>query len=204
MLEKLAAAVCQQGGALLCFDFPAHGESPVGEEMLSVANCKEDLCAVAAYASVQYPDARKSVFATSFGGYITLLCAQRLGNIPLILRAPAVTMPKVLLENVLQITAEEFKNSGAVTCGFERPIQLPYAFYEDLLSQPKLLEERVLSPMLLIHGDQDDVVPLADVQAFGALQNNLDFQIIPGADHRFKNPGELEKIVSLTQRFLGI
>ncbi|MBQ7415996.1 MAG: hypothetical protein IJW14_03040 [Oscillospiraceae bacterium] len=65
MLEKLALA-CDNGVALLCFYFPAHGASPVAEDKLTVENCKEDLLAVAQYVRERYPDAEKSIFATSF------------------------------------------------------------------------------------------------------------------------------------------
>ena len=109
MLEKLASQCTSEGGALLCFDFPAHGHSPVEEDMLTVYNCKQDLLAVFHHGDRLYPNAKKSVFATSFGGYITLLCARELPDCPLILRAPAVTMPKLLLKNVLRTTEEHFR-----------------------------------------------------------------------------------------------
>ena len=36
MLEQLAQTVCLAETGLVCFDFPAHGESPVGEDMLTI------------------------------------------------------------------------------------------------------------------------------------------------------------------------
>jgi alpha/beta superfamily hydrolase len=160
------------------------------------------LLAVAEYVSEQYPYANKGVFATSFGGFITLLCADQLGNIPLVLRSPAVTMPKVLLENVLKVSAEDFRIKETILCGFERPIHLPYTFYKNLSAQETLTSKRMIVPMLVIHGQCDDVVPLSDVQAFADTQNNIALQILPGADHRFKKPGEMETILNLTERFL--
>lgn len=201
MLNKLALAGTERGAALICFDFPAHGASPVNEDCLTVENCKDDLQTVAAYISAQYPDAEKSIFATSFGGYITLLSAGHLADFSLVLRAPAVTMPKILLENVLKISAEDFRTAGVVTCGFERPIRLPYAFYEELLAQ-KIPD--ISRPMLIIHGDRDEIVPLEDVEAFVAAQNCAALHIIPGADHRFKHKGELDAVVAITNAFLNL
>ena len=203
MLEKLGAMVCDNRGALICFDFPAHGESPVGEDRLTIDNCKEDLLRVMEYASELYPRAEKSVFATSFGGYITILCAEKLGEVSLILRAPAVTMAKVLLENVLCMDEEAFKARGVVDCGYERPLKLPYSFYEDLLRQECIFCKDLLLPTLIIHGDRDDTVPLDDVEAF-AMVMRVRLEIIAGADHRFKHPGEAAKILSLTKDFLGL
>ena len=204
MLEKLGGMVCENKGAMICFDFPAHGASPVGEDMLTVENCKEDLLRVMEYASERYPQAEKSVFATSFGGYITILCAEKLGKASLVLRSPAVTMAKVLLENVLQIDEEAFKAKGVVECGFERPLKLPYSFYEDLLKQECIFCKDLLLPTMIIHGDRDDTVPLEDVEAFVMVMGNVPLEIIAGADHRFKHPGERETILCLTKEFLKL
>jgi len=204
MLETLAKEVCRKNTALICFDFPAHGCSPVGEDNLTVKNCKNDLRAVIDYASSKYPDAKKSVFATSFGGFITLLLADELADFALVLRAPAVTMPKVLLENVLNVSEEEFKKAGIIECGFERLLKLPYSFYEDLLLHECAMDNQLASKTLIIHGDRDNIVPLSDVEAFVASQSNVSLEIMRGADHRFKNVGEMEKAVELTIRFADL
>ena len=202
MLKMLAEACAPAGVALLCFDFPAHGKSPVAEDMLTAEHCKQDLLSVCRYAESRYPQAEKGIFATSFGGYISLLCADQLPDYRYILRAPAVTMPRLLLETVLKITAAEFAQKGSILCGFERPIRLPYAFYQELLLQEDLLQKPIQQKLLLIHGDCDDVVPLTDILQFQAAHPDLHLHIIEGADHRFKKPGQLQKIVSIATDFL--
>lgn len=204
MLEQLAQTVCLAETGLVCFDFPAHGESPVGEEMLTIENCKKDFLAVLTYVNSLYNNVDISIFATSFGGYITLLCADQLENYPLVLRAPAVTMPKVLLENVLEISAEEFQKAGTVTCGFERSISLPYSFYKDLMIQEDIMEKDISQRSLILHGDCDDIVPLSDVLAFAGIQEKIEVEIIHGADHRFKREGEIERLIQSTKKFLKI
>ena len=124
-------------------------------------------------------------------------------NFPLVLRAPAVSMPSVLLENVLKITDEQFKQERTVKCGFERLINLPYSFYEDLLQQENLKNKAFSQPIMIIHGDCDDIVPLKDVGDF-AEGKDISLQIISGADHRFRNDGEIEKVITLTKQFLGL
>ncbi len=204
MLKKLGSAVCNSGSALICFDFPAHGESPVGEDMLTIENCKEDLRTVIKYVESNYPRASKGIFATSFGGYITLLCTSLLRDFSLVLRAPAVTMPKILLETVLKISDGDFKNAGTVKCGFERILDLPYSFSEDLNSQESVYDMKLTLPTLIIHGDCDDIVPPSDVFDFTKSQHCAKLEMIKGADHRFKNRGEPEKVIELTLDFLDI
>lgn len=203
MLEKLALACSENAAALICFDFPAHGDSPVNEEMLTVENCKMDLYAVIDHAAEKYPNARKSIFATSYGGYIALLSAERLSDFSFVLRAPAVTMPKLLLETVLRTSEENFRKSRVIRCGFQRLLNLPYSFYEELMRQDSVCS-RQLSSAIVIHGDRDDIVPLGDVEEFIRSQTNTELRIIHGADHRFKNRGEIEKVIEYTRDFLKI
>lgn len=203
MLLKLAESCEEYGVSLICFDFPAHGESPADEKMLSVDNCRKDLLCVAEHVLKEYPDIPKSIFATSFGGYITLLSSSFLEEFQLVLRAPAVTMPKLILDSVLCISADDFKNKGFIDCGFERRIKLPYSFYEELLQQDDLLMKKIERSMLIMHGDCDDIVPLSDIIAFSDNRKGVSLEIINGADHRFKKNGEIEKVVLLTKEFLG-
>lgn len=203
MLNKLAEEVVASGSALICFDFPAHGESPANESELTIENCKKDLLAVVEYINKKYPNAQKSIFATSFGGYISLLCYDILAEYNYILRAPAITMPELLLSTVLRISANEFKTQGFCDCGFERKIRLPYSFYEELQLQEDLMNKDYQRPIYIIHGERDDVVPPEVVLAFANKHKNTELFWVKGADHRFKNPGEVETIVETTKRILG-
>lgn len=102
--DALAERLTEQGSALLCFDFPAHGQSNAADEMLRVDNCIRDLLAVCDWAGSQFPDAPLSIFATSFGGYITLLALDKIKQLPehLVLRTPAVRMTKLFKDRYLK------------------------------------------------------------------------------------------------------
>ena len=136
VLYKLAEALCLRRGALVCFDFPAHGESRAPDSHLRVHRCMEDFLTVADHIRQQFPGCRYGVFATSFGGYITLLCAERIPDFGMVLRAPAVTMAETFIRRIINTHANVL------------------------------------------------LVPF------------------PGADHRFKGPGETEKIVNTAMRWL--
>lgn len=166
-----------------------------------MADCTADLLAVAKWMREQYPHAEKAVFATSFGGYIALLCAEALPEFTLILRAPAIRMPQVLLEAILHTTPEVFAAVKTMSCGFERSITLPYRFYEELAANDPFIAEYT-QPMLIIHGDKDDVVPHADSVAFCNRHNHASLVTVRGADHRFKKDGEVEEIIRAACSFL--
>lgn len=204
VLSRLAHECEPDGTSLICFDFPVHGESPVDETELNADNCKKDLLFVFSYAKEQYPEAEICIFATSFGGFITLLCADKLKDVPLVLRAPAVTMPKVLVENVLKTDVESFRKAKYLTCGFERKMTLPFSFYEDLLEHEKKISRVITNKVCIIHGTADDIVPLEDVVSFSERCDNITLRLIEGADHRFKKDGELDRVIAFTKEFLNI
>ena len=129
-----------------------------------------------------------------------MLCCVGLRDFQIVLRAPAVTMPEHILTDLLKTTPEEFKRRGRIECGFERKIVLPWRFYEEL-QYYRIQECPCDNPMLVIHGDADEVVPHADILDFCKEHPNAQLCVIPGADHRFKKPGEIERVVSTAMEY---
>lgn len=80
---------------------------------------------------------------------------------------------------------------------------LPYSFYQEII-QYSVMDQQFQSEMLVIHGDADDVVPHADIKQFCAGNPQMKLHVIPGADHRFKNPGEIEDVVVAACQFWGL
>jgi len=191
VLTQLALALHKEGWGLVCFDFPAHGDSTAPDEALRVDNCKRDLMTVVSWMKAEYPDAAYGLFATSFGGYIALLCADNLKGIRKVLRAPAVTMATALENIVAPITRAELFENGAV-CGFERKMHVSGSFYRDLLEHPFSIPDE---PFVIIHGTEDDVIPFAAVKHLSELHDNIRLIAVEGADHRFKRLGDLEIIL---------
>lgn len=109
-------------------------------------------------------------------------------------------MPHILLE-LLDITDEDFKKAGTVQCGFERKIDLPYAFYKGLINNI-VSTKKFDRPMLIIHGDADDVVPHTDIKRFCRINPKAKLLVVKGADHRFKKEGEIEQVITGSKEFI--
>lgn len=199
-LAILAEATNRQGVALLCFDFPAHGASVATEQELTIENCMRDILFMADYIRTTFPTVDRRIFATSFGGYAALLCADQLTDFNIVLRAPAVTMPEHILMDILNTTPDDFKQRGFIECGYERKIKLPYSFYEEL-QRHRVMGGEYQQPMLIVHGDRDAVVPRTDIRQFCSNHPTMRLVSIDGADHRFKNEGEMEKVISAAMCF---
>lgn len=187
--------------ATVCFDFPAHGESPMSDRELRLENCGGSLMTVVEFAQEEFPEAGDyCVFATSFGAYVTLLTLEALEmmleHVKIVLRAPAIRAADILLR-IAAVEEAEFLRRGRVTYGFKRKIELPYNFYEDLKNNPAMLNYE--SPMLLIMGDEDEVVPLEDVLVFRRMNDESKLVIFRETDHRYKQDGELDRLVDLSR-----
>ncbi|MBQ4066143.1 MAG: alpha/beta fold hydrolase [Clostridia bacterium] len=192
VLDALGRELCARGGALICPDLPAHGKSRAEDSLLRVEACKNDLLTVADHVKKRFPKSRYGIFATSFGGYISLLCAPQLSDFITVLRAPAVTMAETFVKVIMGISHEEFARTGSAVCGFERKMKVPYDFYKDLLENPVSIPH---TPLLIIHGTEDDVVPYSAVEEMVRDRDNVTLAALSGADHRFKRPGDLEFIL---------
>lgn len=192
VLTALAESLCSNRAALICFDFPAHGHSRADDCFLRVNNCKNDLLTVIGFVIKQFPQKKYGLFATSFGGYISLLCAKQLVNWKIVLRAPAVTMAETFIQRILPISKEDFLEKGGAECGYERTMFVSCDFYRDLL------DNKIIVPpysLMIIHGTNDDIVPYQAIHHLSKIHNNIKLVSIEGANHRFKRTGELECIV---------
>lgn len=187
--------------AMITFDLPGHGESAVSGRELTLENCRDGLMAVAAYAREAFPDAtRFGIFASSFGAYVALLAmddlTEQLGRVKVVLRAPAVRMNKSFL-TIARIDEAQFLKKGRIICGYDRKMEIPYSFYEELTKNNVVADYDM--PMMILQGELDDVVLAEDVEFFRLLNSQACLVTIPGAGHRFDHDGEMDMIVDLAR-----
>ncbi|MBR6966954.1 MAG: alpha/beta fold hydrolase [Ruminococcus sp.] len=200
-IEALAERMTAWGFAVIAFDFPAHGASKA-DGYFCTANCRLDLMNVFEHACGLYPEAeRKTVFATSFGGYITLLSLDSLpGDVRIVLRAPAVDM-KATFERMLPLALEEYKRAGAVELGFERKLDVPYSFYTELC-EADISRKDIQREMLIIHGSEDELVLPEHIRRFCEVNPKARLEVIEGADHRFKGEGEIGRVINSAEKYI--
>lgn len=202
VLVDIAEEMGLFGGATVRFDFPAHGDSPVTDWELSLERCTDTLLAVAQWAREYYPDVDMGIFATGFGAFVTLVALDDLREIleqmKLVLQTPDLHMAQTLL-NMTQMTEEAFHKAGRVTIGatMKRAVEVPYSFYQELLGN--MVYYNYGMPMLLLHGELDEVVPLHYLEPFHRFNDLSKLVVIPGADHQFRGEGQWDMVVDLTR-----
>jgi alpha-beta hydrolase superfamily lysophospholipase len=204
-ISMVAEELMKQDIGVIALDLPGHGASEVDGDYLTLDNCLADIRFTLDYAKENFKDAKISLFATSFGAYLTLLLLTRYGNEynKVVLRCPAIRMDKIFEDEILVGTMDEFKEKGYVIVGYERELKVNYSYFEELCNNQILRDfDAKCDNILIIHGDEDTTAPIKDAydfkEKFGVKMN-----VVEGADHRFKKPGELEKVVNHTLNFIN-
>lgn len=202
VLVDIAEELSIFGTAVVRFDFPAHGDSPVTDQELSLERCTDTLMAVAQWVAEHYPDWEVGIFATGFGAFVTLVALddlkKQLERFSLVLQTPDLNMADSLL-NMTNMTEEQLHKAGRVTIGttMNRSVEVPYSFYRDL--QGNMVYYNYSMPMLLLHGELDEVVPLSYLDPFRRFNTQSKLVVIPGADHQFRGEGQWDMVVDLTR-----
>ena len=200
ILTSLSEEMSIFGAAMVCFDFPAHGESPMESETLTLQNCIDTLLYVAQWSHNRYPDLDFCIFASGFGAYITLIAIDQLeelvGKVKLVLHTPNLRMSEVLL-NMLRMSDEQLLEAGHATLNAPRKLEITYDFYKQMRNYTALTIYDM--PMLLLHGEKDEFIPLDDMLNFRRINEGCRLAVIPEADHQFTTPGAWDMVVDLTR-----
>ena len=202
VIRRLAETMAEKDVATIAFDWPGHGASPVDGSSLTVENCLADLDAVVQ--TVRGRGLPLYLFATSFGGFLSVNYLNRHPDVfsRIVLRSPALEMPDLVPLLLPEEQRRIMEDGGIVDFGRDRPLLLGKAFCENL-RRHRIAPDAYPAglPGLVIQGGQDNVVDPVYNAAF-AERNGLALHLVPGADHFWKRPGDLEEIVSTAEAFL--
>ena len=200
ILTTLAEEMSIFGSSMVCFDFPAHGDSPMESDALTLDNCIETLIYTAQWAHNRYPDLDFCIYASGFGAYVTLIALERLeevvGKVKLVLHTPNLRMSETVL-GMVRMNEEQLRAADRVTLRASRQFDVTYDFYEQVRRHTALTTFD--SPMLILHGEKDEFVPLGDMLNFRRINEDCKLVVIPGADHQFQAPGVWDMVVDLTR-----
>lgn len=203
VIARVTESLKENGIGTFVLEWPAHGESDADFKQLRVENCIADLQVVIQHVKNHFPGPLYC-FATSFGGYLAMYYHV---NHPdafqkIILRSPALNMGDVFLGLKPADIRERLEHGETLDFGFEQPLMVSIDLYHDFKEHDIFhaqVENR--NRILVIHGDMDEDVPTADSEDFCA-RNKIALHIIKGCDHRYKNPGEVEEVIEVVQKFL--
>ncbi len=189
-LEKLAKVMTEHGYAVITFNFPGHGTSGA-DIYFNVRNCCMDFEEVFEFAGYRYPRAaKKAIFATSYGGYITLQCMDSLPpETRIVLRAPAVNAHETFCR-LLDMEDEDLLDLPA-----------PEAFLREL-EEKDVFHKYFNRPMLLIQGDRDELVTHEEAMVFCKHNPQAVLEIVEGLGHQITNDAENDTVIAIAEKYL--
>jgi len=161
--RALARKLIAKGLSVLRFDFTGHGASEGNIDEITPLAALDDLISVVKTSKRN----KVALYGSSFGGYVALLYASNHPTLALALKAPVSDWSGVQIS----------KNRGEKFYKETRKINI----YQKA--------KNINDPTLIIHGDEDDVVPLAQSQrllkSLGTKVKKL--EIIHGASHDIRD-----------------
>jgi len=186
-------------------DLFAHGESEGKIEDITVSKAVDDiLSAIKLLKDRGYK--KIGLFGSSFGGIASIIAASKAELFVLALKCPVSNFEELAVGRINGEMLKEWKNNGVATYepweGFK--ITMKYNFFEDMKNNNGYeAAKRIKIPMLIVHGDRDDVVPIEQSRKTAGIIRNCRLEIIKGAGHGFEKPEQFEKMVELITDFIA-
>jgi putative redox protein len=181
MAETLSS---QTGFSFILFDFAGNGQSEGRFEDLTLTHQIQDLHAVIDWSQKQ-KQGPVVTMGRSFGGSTVLAQAATDPGVQAVCTwAAPVHLPKLFSEVILS----EADDEQVVLAVENGTVHLKKDFVEDLSRHNLLQAAANLSPrpLLIVHGQRDDVVPVNDAkELYAAAAEPKELHIVPQGDHQF-------------------
>ena len=184
MFDELAKSLAEENFLVYRFDFSGMGESAGDYSKTSLSKQKYDLSKILEFVKSQ-PKVNSSkigILAQSFGTSVTVALTPKVKTIILM---GSVAHPKEILNMAtkweklnLKGISKKVKSSGEV-------IFIDKQFWEDFKNYDLLKSiKKINCPILFIHGSEDSIVPLSEMELYFKNANNpKEKAIIDGANH---------------------
>ena len=191
----LASKLCEAGFACLRFSFRGCGEGKEKsegnfEDTSLTSRIKDYEAALRFLENTGKVDMNKlGVIGSSFGGMVAIAAQNRKIKAMVVLATP-YTLSKPI--NLQLKTEEEYYvlPSGR---------RLKKEFFEDLQKYNLLKAIKNTPPILIVHGDTDELVPVEHAyRLYKAAKKPKKLEIIEGGDHTFSQAKDLDRVINLT------
>lgn len=195
----LCEAFARAGLAALRFDFSGRGDSEGRLEDLSYHRQVEEAGAAVALLRERVP--RVGLVGSSMGGAVAVLTAARDPAVAFVAGLATVGLPRSLAERIGGPGAERrwIERGYLDVDGGSRlgPDLLRSAREVDVVAAAAALG----CPLLLVHGAEDEVVPVAQARLLHGAAPGSRLEVLDGADHVFSRPEDRERVVALVVSF---
>ncbi|HEX6173287.1 MAG TPA: alpha/beta fold hydrolase [Candidatus Binatia bacterium] len=186
-LVSLGRSLARRGFLTLRFDFAYVGESSEKFEDITYSGEVEDLRAAFSFMRDRYSGGI-GILGSSMGGAVALLFAAEEPGVAALVTIAAPVHPEAFPRRVLSRDAlQKWRERGFTFYNGQR---LKLALLEDL-EMINVVESasKIGCPVLIIHGDNDEIVPVEEALELNAcISGKKKLLILRGTDHRLSDP----------------
>lgn len=196
ILRRVCNDLSRRGFSVLRFDFSGNGQSQGAFEASTWSKQILEM-----EAAVQWMRDRGAdwigLTGHSLGAAIALLAARRSASIAAVCRLAGRTRSSRPIHFLTAAQQETLAVDGRVAFTSRgRRLNLNQAFFDDAETYDLTAATRSLAiPMLMVHGDQDAIIPVSDAHlARDANPQHVELFIVDGGDHMFSRPQHQELV----------
>jgi uncharacterized protein (TIGR00725 family) len=198
----LARELSKEGIAVFRFDFEGCGDSDGDAKEITFSNEVEDLKTAINFVlgNSNLDSKRLAIIADSSGSVVATLFAQNHPLKTLCFWNPALNQRKLLKKWYDKEEIAALLKKGVIIKG-KREIGKRY-FLENRNKDYTNLISKLSIPILIVHGKEDEEVPIEESQKIAKKYKNVILKEIPGADHKFEKIIHQEKAIQITKGWL--
>ena len=177
LMLPLAPHLHRAGVHTLFLDARNHGRSE-HDEFVSMPRFAEDLDVAVDWLSAHHDVTSVGVIGHSVGAGAALLVGSRRTDLGAIVSVSAFAHPAEIMATSPPMNRMPSRVRAGVLRTMERTIG---ARFDDIA--PRSTVSRVKAPLMLVHGDADEVVPIADLYDLADRAREARTLVVPGANH---------------------
>jgi len=202
---RLEEILNDKGISTFRFDFFGHGESEGKFEEITTFEAVDDIQNAIKFLKVSGYK-KIGLVGSSFGGMASIIAASKSNALyVLALKSPVSDYTFLIHSRVDEQDIKDWKEKGIidVTGVDDETRRLKYSFYEES-EKVKAYEaaKNIKIPTLIVHGDEDETVPIEQSRKTASFIENCRLEIIEGADHKYSNTTHFEKMLDLISEFI--
>jgi alpha/beta superfamily hydrolase len=185
---RLTEMLDKAGVSTFRIDIHGHGESGGDFSETTVSEAVDDILQAIEY--IKGLEYRKiGLLGSSFGGIASIITASKSKDLSfLILKSPVSNYKDKYNDLEGKKFVNDWKNKGErdYDASEGKILKLKYLFYEDAIRYDGYkVAPAILIPILIVHGDEDEAVPVEQSIKIASLFPNCRLEIIKGSDHRY-------------------
>lgn len=201
----IADFLTEKGIASFRFDIYGHGESDGNLEDITVSEAVDDAKEAINYI-MDKGYTNVALLGSSFGGLTSIIAASQMPDLKfLILKSPVSNYEEKEKTTKPPAELKEWKRTGQMmyekSDGSETHIH--YSFYEDFKNNDGYtFAPSIHIPTLIVHGENDEVVPVAQSIKTSKLIPDCKLIIVKSADHRYSKSAHQEQMLDAIKKFI--